>query len=109
VRSTFPGWFFHVDCNAGYEIHEDLETLRAFDRFNLAMIEQPLFHTDLIEHAELQRQIETPICLDESIKDPRDFRIALNLGACRVVNVKPDEWADYFTQYRFMTWLGVRN
>ena len=43
----------------------------------------------MIEHAELQRQIETPICLDESIKSPRDFRLALKIGACRVVNVKP--------------------
>ncbi|MDD5082556.1 MAG: enolase C-terminal domain-like protein, partial [Dehalococcoidales bacterium] len=89
VRSAFPRPVFHVDCNAGYDLNEDLETLRAFDRFDLAMIEQPLFHTDLIEHAELQRQIETPVCLDESIKDPRDFRLALKLGACRVVNVKP--------------------
>jgi len=89
VRSAFPAPIFHVDCNSGYDLKEDLETLRAFDRFNLAMIEQPLFHTDLIEHAELQRQIETPICLDESIKSPRDFRLALKIGACRVVNIKP--------------------
>ena len=89
VRSAFPTSIFHVDCNSGYDLKEDLETLRAFDRFNLAMIEQPLFHTDLIEHAELQRQLETPICLDESIKSPRDFRLALKIGACRMVNVKP--------------------
>lgn len=89
VRSSFPDHVFHVDCNSGYNLETDLQTLKAFDQFNLAMIEQPLFHTDLIEHAELQRQIETPICLDESIKSPRDFRLALKIGACRVVNVKP--------------------
>ena len=89
VRSAFPDPVFHIDCNSGYNLNDDLETLRTFDRFNLAMIEQPLSHTDLIEHAELQRQIETPICLDESIKDPRDFMLALKVGACRVVNVKP--------------------
>ncbi len=89
VRSAFPDPVFHVDCNSGYDLGEDIDTLRAFDRFNLAMIEQPLFHTDLIEHAELQKQIETPVCLDESIKDVRDFRLALKIGACRVVNVKP--------------------
>ena len=89
VRSVFPDPVFHVDCNSGYNLREDLETLKAFDRFNLAMIEQPLSHTDLIEHAELQRQVETPICLDESVKDPRDFQLALKIGACRVVNVKP--------------------
>jgi len=89
VRSAFPDPVFHVDCNSGYDLEEDFETLRAFDQFNLAMIEQPLSYTDLIEHAELQRQIETPVCLDESIKDPRDFQLALKIGACRVVNVKP--------------------
>ena len=89
VRSTFPDPVFHVDCNSGYDLSADIETLRAFDRFNLAMIEQPLFHTDLIEHAELQKQIGTPVCLDESLKGPRDMRLAVQIGACRVVNVKP--------------------
>ena len=89
VRSAFPDFVFHVDCNSGYDLRTDRETLRAFDRFHLAMIEQPLHHRDLVEHAELQREIETPICLDESIVSPRDFRLALKIGACRVVNVKP--------------------
>ena len=89
VRSVFPDQVFHVDCNSGYDLASDLDTLKAFDRYRLAMIEQPLFHTDLIEHAELQKQIETPICLDESVKGPRDLRLALKVGACRVVNVKP--------------------
>ena len=89
VRSAFPDPVIHVDCNSGYDLNADLETLKAFDRFDLAMIEQPLFHTDLIEHAELQKQIKTPVCLDESVKSPRDFRLALKMGACRVINVKP--------------------
>jgi O-succinylbenzoate synthase len=89
VRSAFPDQVFHVDCNSGYDLASDLDTLKAFDRYRLAMIEQPLFHTDLIEHAELQKQIETPVCLDESVKCPRDLRLALKIGACRVVNVKP--------------------
>lgn len=89
VRAAFPTQVFHVDCNSGYDLGEDIDTLRAFDRFNLAMIEQPLFHTDIVEHARLQKQIETPVCLDESVKSPRDFRLALEVGACRVVNVKP--------------------
>ena len=89
VRSAFPDPVIHVDCNSGYDLKTDLDTLKAFDRFNLAMIEQPLDHLDLIEHAELQNQIETPVCLDESVKRPRDFELALKIGACRVVNVKP--------------------
>ena len=89
VRAAFPDPVFHVDCNSGYDLASDLDTLKAFDRYHLAMIEQPLFHTDLVEHAELQRQIETPVCLDESVKGPRDFRLDLKIGACRVINVKP--------------------
>ncbi len=89
VRSAFPNPMVHVDCNSGYDLRADLDTLVAFDRFNLAMIEQPLDHTDLIEHAELQRRIETPVCLDESVTRPRDFELALKINACRVINVKP--------------------
>ena len=89
VRSAFPDPVIHVDCNSGYDLKADFDTLAAFDRFNLAMIEQPLDHTDLIDHAELQRRIETPVCLDESVTRPRDFELALKIDACRVINVKP--------------------
>jgi o-succinylbenzoate synthase len=89
VRSTFSDPVIHVDCNSGYDLHQDEDTLKAFDRFGLAMIEQPLQYTDLIEHAELQNMIETPVCLDESVKSPRDFALALKVGACKVINIKP--------------------
>ncbi len=89
VRSAFPDPVIHVDCNSGYDLKADFDTLAAFDRFNLAMIEQPLDHTDLVDHAELQRRIETPVCLDESVTRPRDFELALKIDACRVINVKP--------------------
>ncbi len=89
VRSSFPDLVVHVDCNGGYDLDEHWETLRKLDRFELAMIEQPLSDTDLFEHAKLQGRIATPVCLDESIKSPRDFRTALSMGSCRAVNVKP--------------------
>ena len=89
VRSAFPRIVMHVDCNAGYELESDVHTLQSLDEFALAMIEQPLSDTDLVEHAKLQRRLQTPICLDESIKGPRDFRAALELGACRAINIKP--------------------
>ena len=89
VRSTFPRLTMHVDCNGGYDLRSDWATLAAFDRFELAMIEQPLASDDLLEHAELQRRIATPVCLDESVKSPRDFAAALKLGSCRAINVKP--------------------
>jgi len=89
VRTAFPRIVLHIDCNAGYDLRNDLDTLKAFDSFDLAMIEQPLADTDIFEHAKLQACIGTPVCLDESIKSPRDFRVALEMGACRAVNVKP--------------------
>lgn len=88
ATAAFPKAVFHVDCNAGYTL-DDLPMFRRLDRFGLAMFEQPLHHTDLVEHAELQRGLETPVCLDESIASVRDMRLALRLGSCRCVNVKP--------------------
>jgi len=88
VRGSFPKMTFHIDCNSGYTLGH-LPLFKKIDRFHLAMIEQPLFHDDLVEHAELQKQIETPICLDESIKSPRDMRLAIKLKSCRYVNIKP--------------------
>jgi len=88
VRGAFPKMTFHIDCNSGYTLGH-LPFFKEVDKLGLAMIEQPLFHDDLVEHAELQRQIETPICLDESVKSPRDMRLAIKLKSCRYVNIKP--------------------
>ena len=88
VRNRLPDATFHIDCNAGYTL-KDLPIFKEVDKLGLAMIEQPLFHADLIEHAELQRESETPICLDESVKSVRDIEWAIRLKSCRYVNVKP--------------------
>ncbi|MFO0816717.1 MAG: o-succinylbenzoate synthase [Pirellulales bacterium] len=88
IRKRQPTHTFHIDCNSGYRI-QDVDLFRAVDEFNLAMIEQPLQHDDLIDHAELQREIRTPVCLDESITTVRQVEQALRLGSCRYVNVKP--------------------
>jgi O-succinylbenzoate synthase len=88
VRASFPKTIFHIDCNSGYTL-DHLPFFKEVDKLGLAMIEQPLFHDDLVEHAELQRQMETPICLDESVKSPRDMRLAIKLKSCRYVNIKP--------------------
>lgn len=58
------------------------------------MIEQPLADYDFLDHAELQKKIETPICLDESIHSLEDARVAITLGSCQIVNIKRGEWAD---------------
>jgi len=88
VRRRFPDMKLMVDANAAYGL-EDLTRLKKLDEFDLMMIEQPLSHDDLVDHAELQRRIKTPVCLDESIKSPEDARQALKLGSCRVINIKP--------------------
>jgi len=89
VRATFPRFTFHVDCNAAYT-PADTDLFRALDRHHLAMIEQPLADDgmSLLNHADLQRRIETPVCLDESAVSLAHVEAAIRLGSCRVVNVK---------------------
>jgi O-succinylbenzoate synthase len=88
VRTAFPTATLHIDCNAGYR-RADLPLLQRLDEFDLAMIEQPLAHDDLVDHARLAERIATPICLDESIASVDRARQALELGACRWINIKP--------------------
>ena len=87
VRADHPDILLSVDANAAYRL-EDVEVFRALDDLELLMIEQPLHHEDLVRHARLQAQIRTPICLDESIRSAADAAAAVELGACRIVNVK---------------------
>lgn len=88
VRSRFPDTALTVDANAAYS-PEDLDPVRALDGFGLDYIEQPLPADALLAHAALQSELETRICLDETITSPRRCEDALQLDACRVVNIKP--------------------
>jgi O-succinylbenzoate synthase len=88
VRKAFPEQVLHIDCNSGYQL-SDLPLFREIDELNLAMIEQPLAHDDLLDHATLQAQIRTPVCLDESIVGIRQTEQAIRLKSCRYVNIKP--------------------
>jgi O-succinylbenzoate synthase len=87
IRGRFPDLPLMVDANSAYTL-ANAEHLRALDGFDLMMIEQPLGWDDIVDHASLQRRLRTPLCLDESIRSPDDARKALELGACRIVNVK---------------------
>ncbi len=87
VRRRFPDIQLMGDANSAYTL-ADAPLFRGLDQFNLMMIEQPLAHDDLFDHAELQRQIKTPICLDESIHSGEDAKHAIDLGACKIINVK---------------------
>jgi O-succinylbenzoate synthase len=88
VRRAFPSIPLMADANSAYTLR-DLEHLKRLDDFDLLMIEQPLAHDDIIDHATLQRALRSPICLDESIHSAEDARKALDLGSCRVINIKP--------------------
>jgi O-succinylbenzoate synthase len=87
VRARFPEIRLMADANSAYSL-DDAQLLRSLDGFDLMMIEQPLAHDDMLDHALLQSELRTPLCLDESIRTPVDARHALELGACRIVNLK---------------------
>jgi o-succinylbenzoate synthase len=88
VRRRFGPIPLMVDANAAYQL-TDAAHLADLDRFELMMIEQPLDYDDIRDHARLQQQIRTPICLDESLHTVRAAEEAIALGACRIINIKP--------------------
>ena len=87
VRRQFPNIRLMADANSAYTL-SDVALFKALDQFDLMMIEQPLAHNDIFDHAELQKQITTPVCLDESIRSKEDAQHAIGLGSCRIVNLK---------------------
>ena len=87
VRARYPDILLSVDANSAYRL-DDIEVMRELDKYNLLMIEQPLQPGDLVDHAKLQREIKTAICLDESITVLHDARHALELGSCKIINIK---------------------
>jgi O-succinylbenzoate synthase len=114
VREAFPDAVLHVDCNSGFSL-DDLPMFRELDRFGLAMIEQPLGHDDIVDHARLQAVLDTPLCLDESIVSIERARKAIDIGACRWVNLKPGRVGgltnavaihDYCREHGVPCWVG---
>jgi O-succinylbenzoate synthase len=87
VRTAFPGMRLQVDANSAYTL-DSARALKPLDKLNLLLIEQPLFEDDIWDHRKLQQEFDTPICLDESIVSPRHARYALEMKACRVINIK---------------------
>ncbi len=88
IRKTFPYAPLMADANSAYSL-DDIDVFKAMDEFDLMMIEQPLAEDDIIDHIKLQSAIKTPICLDESIESCEDARKAIELGACKIINIKP--------------------
>ncbi len=87
LRENFPQLPLQVDANSAYAL-SDAPIFRAMDEYNLLLIEQPLSNDDIFQHAKLQRELTTSLCLDESIHSAADAEAALELGACRIINIK---------------------
>lgn len=87
IRKHFPNIQMMADANSAYTL-DDVELFKQMEDLNLMMIEQPLAHDDIIDHAKLQAEINTPICLDESIHSLEDARKAVELGSCKIINIK---------------------
>ncbi|MGG0175992.1 o-succinylbenzoate synthase [Gottfriedia acidiceleris] len=87
VRKVYPTIPLMADANSAYTL-SDMDQLIALDDYSLMMIEQPLAYNDIIDHADLQERMKTPICLDESIHSLEDARKAIKLGSCKIINIK---------------------
>ena len=88
IRARFPDVPLQVDANSAYQL-SDTPILKQLDGFGLLLIEQPLDAADIIDHSKLQKQLRTPICLDESVRNPHDAEKAVEIDACRIINIKP--------------------
>ncbi|MGN8647933.1 o-succinylbenzoate synthase [Gracilibacillus sp. HCP3S3_G5_1] len=114
VREHFPTTPLMVDANSAYTI-KDIEHLKKIDQYKLMMIEQPLAPDDFIEHAKLQQEINTPICLDESIHTLADVQTAITLSSCKIISMKLAKVGgfanaikihDYCEQHNVPVWCG---
>jgi o-succinylbenzoate synthase len=108
VRSRYKDIVLSVDANAAYLLNRDAALMKELDNYNLLMIEQPLAPDDLVDHAKLQQQLSTPLCLDESIASVADAQHALELGACRIINIKLGRVGG-FSQAREIQALALRH
>jgi o-succinylbenzoate synthase len=88
LHREFPNTLLQVDANSAYTL-DHLPLFKEMDQYNLSLIEQPLGYEDIFDHSKLQREIKTAICLDESIHSLDDTRAAIELGSCRIINIKP--------------------
>jgi len=114
IRKHFPQIPLMVDANSAYTL-KDIELLKKFDDFALLMIEQPLSDDDIAMHAELQKELETPICLDESIYSMADVKLAVQLKSCKIINIKASrvggltnakKMHDYCKEKGIAVWVG---
>lgn len=114
LRKEFPGLLLQVDANSAYTL-DDINLFKKMDKYDLLLIEQPLGYEDIFDHSKLQRELKTPVCLDESIHSLDDTRAAIELGSCRIINIKPGRVGgftesvkihDYCASMKIPVWHG---
>lgn len=108
VRTAYPDIMLMLDANSAYTL-ADAEYLRQLDDFNLLMIEQPLPYNDIYYHSKLQPQLQTPICLDESIITLGDTELAITSGACKIINLKPARVGGYTESLKIYEYCAQNN
>ena len=114
LRKEFPDILLQVDANSAYSMN-DIKLFKEMDNYNLLLIEQPLGYEDIYEHSKLQKELKTPICLDESIHSLDHTRAAIELQSCRIINIKPGRVGgftesklihDYCASKKIPVWCG---
>ncbi len=114
VREALPDITLMMDANSAYTL-ADAEHLEELDEFHLLMIEQPLGDDDIYEHSKLQPMLQTPICLDECVKSNNDLKLAIEIGAGKILNLKPVRVGGYVESLeiyktcvanKFPLWIG---
>jgi O-succinylbenzoate synthase len=108
IRKEYPEIQLQVDANSAYTL-DDSEMLEALDNYDLQLIEQPLGYDDIYDHSLLQRKLKTPICLDESIYTVSDTRAAIELGSCKIINIKPGRVGGYTESIKIHDYCASKN
>jgi O-succinylbenzoate synthase len=108
VRRKYTDIMLMLDANSAYTL-DDIDHLKQLDDFDLLMIEQPLPYNDIYLHSKLQPELETPVCLDESILTVGDARLAIELGACEIINLKPARVGGYTESLKIYQFCAQNN
>jgi len=108
LKREFPATLLQVDANSAYTL-DDIGIFKKMDDYGLVLIEQPLGYEDIFDHSKLQRELKTPICLDESIHSLDDTRAAIELDSCRIINIKPGRVGGFTESKRIHDYCASMN
>jgi O-succinylbenzoate synthase len=107
IRDEYGDIQLMVDANSSYSLSDkDVSIMKSLDKYELMMIEQPLAYNDILQHRKLQSQLETPLCLDESIHNPEDAKLALEFDCCKIINIKPGRVGGYWNAIKIANDAG---